>query len=98
MKNGILALLTGVAVSGCMVFHVTLVAPLDESRVEKVSVPPKVRLSGFAEEEDLTPLCGGRPLVYVKFVLNAPKEVWCQLPDVAPASTDGTRGSALQAP
>lgn len=59
-------------------FHVNLQEDVDESNVQVVEVPPKNRASGFHEEEDLTPLCKGRRIVYVKFMMNTPSEVWCK--------------------
>lgn len=73
-----------VLVGSCYVFDVRLVNPIDESRVVKISVPQKSRTSGFAEEEDLTPLCRGGRIVRVRFVLNTPKEIWCESEETAP--------------
>lgn len=90
-------LVIAIVLSSCMVFHVKPVGPFDERLVEKVAVPRKFRMSGLAEEEDLTPLCKGRPLVYVKFVLNVPTEVWCQLPEAPKVSGDRSPGPASPA-
>lgn len=67
-----------ILLGSCMIFDVRLATPQDESRIEKVSVPRKMRASGFADEEDLTPLCNGGRIVRVRFMMNTPTEIWCE--------------------
>lgn len=62
----------------CRTYEVRLKDGIDEKKVEKFQVPGKRRFPFFHEEEDLTYLCGKGELVFVKFVRNIPKEVWCE--------------------
>ena len=51
---------------------------IDESKVSKLKVPFKNRVSFAHEEEDLSYICAPKQIVYVEFFNNIPLEVWCE--------------------
>lgn len=55
---------------------------VNESKVRKVAIPSINRISGFHQEEDLTKYCKDSEVVYVRFFMNIPKEIWCQTKEI----------------
>lgn len=63
----------------CSNFEVQLDPKFNESKVIKLKVPIRQeRASGFHEDEDISSLCEPRKMVYIKFSMNQPQEVWCE--------------------
>ena len=52
---------------------------IDESKVAKLKVPIRQeRGSGYHDEEDISYICAPKEMVFIKFSLNMPEEVWCE--------------------
>ncbi|MCB1194341.1 MAG: hypothetical protein KDK90_28165 [Leptospiraceae bacterium] len=82
MRRLIIVLL--IFILNCRVFEIRLQNDVNESNVEVVPVPQTTDM--FPKERDLTELCKGKKLVYVKFFHVGifysgdpkPREVWCK--------------------
>lgn len=83
MKSRIFPAILGLLVFltlGCRSLELQLLpaSELDELPSERLQLPPKIRVSGFHEDESLVSECAEGRIASVEFFTNAPIRIRCQ--------------------
>ncbi|MDX1958264.1 MAG: hypothetical protein SFU98_06805 [Leptospiraceae bacterium] len=78
MRRLVIIFFVSILLVSCNSYKVRMNPKIDESKVSKLKVPFKNRVSFAHEEEDLSYICAPKQIVYVEFFNNIPLEVWCE--------------------